>query len=65
MEIAMLNKKSATASKRSEQSERPPAADGSSRKILRALLAFSTERPRHSAESLSEQIGVPLSSTYR
>jgi DNA-binding IclR family transcriptional regulator len=29
------------------------------------LLAFSTERPRHSAESLSEQIGVPLSSTYR
>lgn len=43
----------------------PPSADGSSRKILRALLAFSTERPRHSAESLSEQIGVPLSSTYR
>ena len=41
------------------------AADGSSRKILRALLAFSVARPRHSAESLAVQIGLPLSSTYR
>lgn len=45
----------------------PPrtAADGSSRKILRALLAFSVDKPRHSAESLADQIGLPLSSTYR
>jgi DNA-binding IclR family transcriptional regulator len=48
-----------------DEANRPQPADGSSRKILRALLAFSTDRPRHSAESLSEQIGVPLSSTYR
>lgn len=41
------------------------AADGSSRKVLRALLAFSIERPRHSAESLAEHIKLPLSSTYR
>jgi DNA-binding IclR family transcriptional regulator len=40
-------------------------ADGSSRKVLRALLAFSVDRPRHSAESLAEAIGLPLSSTYR
>lgn len=61
----MAIKRSPAASKRDEQGERPAPADGSSRKILRALLAFSTDRPRHSAESLSEQIGVPLSSTYR
>lgn len=54
-----------TGSKRKQLTERPAAADGSSRKILRALLAFSIDKPRHSAESLSEQIGVPLSSTYR
>jgi DNA-binding IclR family transcriptional regulator len=62
MEVALAIKRIATASKR-DRAGRP--ADGSSRKILRALLAFSTDRPRHSAESLSEQIGVPLSSTYR
>lgn len=39
--------------------------DGGSRKILRALFAFSAERPRHSAESLAEHLGTPLSSTYR
>lgn len=51
---------------KAERRTRPAAAaDGSSRKILRALLAFSVERPRHSAESLAEQIGLPLSSTYR
>jgi DNA-binding IclR family transcriptional regulator len=44
---------------------RAVAADGSSRKILRALLAFSVDKPRHSAESLADQIGLPLSSTYR
>jgi DNA-binding IclR family transcriptional regulator len=65
MEVAMAIKRSAATSKRDEQIERPAAADGSSRKILRALLAFSIDRPRHSAESLSEHIGVPLSSTYR
>ncbi|CAN5265333.1 IclR family transcriptional regulator [soil metagenome] len=41
------------------------AADGSSRKVLRALLAFSVDTPRHSAESLAETIHLPLSSTYR
>ena len=41
------------------------AVDGVSRKILRALFAFSAEQPRHSAESLSEHLGTPLSSTYR
>ncbi len=65
MEVPLAIKRAATASKRVDQTDRPAAADGSSRKILRALLAFSTDRPRHSAESLSEQIGVPLSSTYR
>jgi DNA-binding IclR family transcriptional regulator len=44
---------------------RAAAADGSSRKVLRALLAFSVDRPRHSAESLAAAIGLPLSSTYR
>ena len=43
----------------------PPSAEGSSRKVLRALLAFSVETPRHTAESLAEAIGLPLSSTYR
>jgi DNA-binding IclR family transcriptional regulator len=62
MESALAIKRNAAAH---DGTNRPQAADGSSRKILRALLAFSTERPRHSAESLSEQIGVPLSSTYR
>jgi DNA-binding IclR family transcriptional regulator len=52
-------------SKRPQRTERPAAADGSSRKVLRALLAFSIDKPKHSAESLSEAIGVPLSSTYR
>lgn len=42
-----------------------PPAEGSSRKVLRALLAFSVETPRHSAESLAAFIGLPLSSTYR
>jgi DNA-binding IclR family transcriptional regulator len=65
MEVALAIKRTAAASKRADQAERAPAADGSSRKILRALLAFSTDRPRHTAESLSEHIGVPLSSTYR
>jgi DNA-binding IclR family transcriptional regulator len=60
-----LATKRPTGSKRTQLAERPAAADGSSRKILRALLAFSIDKPRHSAESLSEQIGVPLSSTYR
>lgn len=41
------------------------AADGVSRKILRALFAFSAEQPRHTAESLSAHLGTPLSSTYR
>ena len=41
------------------------SAEGSSRKVLRALLAFSVDRPRHTAESLAEAIGLPLSSTYR
>lgn len=41
------------------------AAEGSSRKVLRALLAFSIETPRHTAESLAAFIGLPLSSTYR
>src|SRR6187402_2186750 len=41
------------------------SAEGSSRKVLRALLAFSPERPRHTAESLADCIGLPLSSTYR
>src|SRR5258708_5477163 len=40
-------------------------AAGSSRKVLRALMAFSADAPRHSAESLAQQIGLPLSSTYR
>jgi DNA-binding IclR family transcriptional regulator len=60
----LATKKTALAPIRDEPS-RTIAADGSSRKVLRALLAFSVERPRHSAESLAEQIGVPLSSTYR
>ncbi|MDB5619406.1 IclR family transcriptional regulator [Tardiphaga sp.] len=42
-----------------------PSAEGSSRKVLRALLAFSIDRPRHTAESLAACIGLPLSSTYR
>jgi DNA-binding IclR family transcriptional regulator len=42
-----------------------PSAEGSSRKVLRALLAFSVETPRHTAESLAACIGLPLSSTYR
>lgn len=42
-----------------------PTADGGSRKILRALFAFSAAQPRHSAESLSEHLAMPLSSTYR
>jgi DNA-binding IclR family transcriptional regulator len=50
---------------RDNQSGASTAADGSSRKVLRALLAFSVDKPRHSAESLAEQIGLPLSSTYR
>jgi DNA-binding IclR family transcriptional regulator len=50
---------------RGNQSASSAAADGSSRKVLRALLAFSVDKPRHSAESLAEQIGLPLSSTYR
>ncbi|MDB5567547.1 MAG: hypothetical protein JWP84_4113 [Tardiphaga sp.] len=57
--------KTALTTKRNGQPVRATAADGSSRKILRALLAFSIDKPRHSAESLAEQIGVPLSSTYR
>lgn len=61
----MAIKKTAAALARNDISERPATADGSSRKILRALLAFSIDKPRHSAESLSDQIGVPLSSTYR
>jgi DNA-binding IclR family transcriptional regulator len=61
----LANKKAPTARKRKESAERPAAAEGSSRKILRALLAFSSDRPRHSAESLAEHIGLPLSSTYR
>lgn len=61
MEYALATRKNAAA----RRADRPAAADGSSRKILRALLAFSVDRPRHSAESLSDQIGVPLSSTYR
>lgn len=60
----MGTKTVASASKRKDR-EGIVAVDGSSRKILRALLAFSVDRPRHSAESLAEQIGVPLSSTYR
>ena len=60
----MAYKKTALATSRKDQPERP-AADGSSRKILRALLAFSVDKPRHSAESLAEKIGLPLSSTYR
>ena len=55
----MATKKTALAPIRDEPS-RTIAADGSSRKVLRALLAFSVERPQHSAESLAEQIGVPL-----
>ena len=43
----------------------PPPAEGSSRKVLRALLAFSVHTPRHTAESLAASIGLPLSSTYR
>ena len=39
--------------------------EGSSRKVLRALLAFSVDTPRHTAESLAAKIGLPLSSTYR
>lgn len=42
-----------------------PPAEGSSRKVLRALLAFSVDTPRHTAESLAASIGLPLSSTYR
>jgi DNA-binding IclR family transcriptional regulator len=42
-----------------------PSAEGSSRKVLRALLAFSVDTPRHTAESLAACIGLPLSSTYR
>jgi len=42
-----------------------PSSEGSSRKVLRALLAFSPEQPRHTAESLADCIGLPLSSTYR
>lgn len=61
MEGALAIKQVATR----EATKRRPSIDGSSRKILRALLAFSTECPRHSAETLSEQISVPLSSTYR
>ena len=40
-------------------------AEGSSRKVLRALLAFSITTPRHTAETLASEIGAPLSSTYR
>lgn len=47
------------------RSEKKPIADGGSRKILRALFAFSAAQPRHSAESLSEHLAMPLSSTYR
>jgi DNA-binding IclR family transcriptional regulator len=55
-----------TAPNAQEGRSRPrAAADGSSRKVLRTLLAFSVERPRHSAESLAEHIKLPLSSTYR
>jgi DNA-binding IclR family transcriptional regulator len=64
-EIALTITKTALTTKRNGQPVRTTAADGSSRKILRALLAFSIDKPRHSAESLAEQIGVPLSSTYR
>ena len=42
-----------------------PSSEGSSRKVLRALLAFTLDRPRHTAESLADCIGLPLSSTYR
>lgn len=38
---------------------------GSSRKVLRALLAFSISHPRHSAESLAAKLRLPISSTYR
>jgi hypothetical protein len=38
-------------------------ADGSSRKVLRALMALTADTPRHWAASLAQQIGVPLSST--
>ncbi|MDB5656728.1 MAG: hypothetical protein JWQ94_4341 [Tardiphaga sp.] len=41
------------------------SAEGSSRKVLRALLAFTVDTPRHTAESLAACIGLPLSSTYR
>ncbi|MET0878819.1 MAG: IclR family transcriptional regulator [Tardiphaga sp.] len=61
----MAYKKTALLPGRKDHGTRPAAADGSSRKVLRALLAFSIDKPRHSAESLAEQIGLPLSSTYR
>jgi DNA-binding IclR family transcriptional regulator len=62
---AMLAFQKAAAGTRDAKSRSRTTADGSSRKVLRALLAFSVERPRHSAESLAEQIKLPLSSTYR
>jgi len=61
----MLAFQKAVPSTREAKSRSRTAADGSSRKVLRALLAFSVERPRHSAESLAEYIKLPLSSTYR
>jgi DNA-binding IclR family transcriptional regulator len=57
----MIAKRDAAAQRRMKT----PTNDGVSRKILRALFAFSVEQPRHSAESLSEYLGAPLSSTYR
>ena len=61
----MNTSRQATVSKRNESLAQLEKAEGSSRKVLRALLAFSIATPRHTAETLANQIGAPLSSTYR